>query len=182
MASTPTRAVNLTRQLVAILAVLPLAMGTVRTGQLICTLHLQPSPASQTYTVRLAYRHGQRPRVTVTGPPLILHPGAAALPHVYAGDELCLYYPGQWNDGMWLAATVVPWTAEWLLHYELWLVTGTWSGGGETHLSPRAGIRQGATPLPPRTRDPAAALQHDQSAVELAAYGATPEVMGDHRR
>jgi hypothetical protein len=133
MASTPTRAVNLTRQLVAIIAVLPDVEGTVRHGELDCTTQLQPSPASQTYTVRLAYRHGRRPRVTVTDPPLEFHSGAKALPHVYPGDELCLYLPGEWKHHMLLATTILPWTAEWLLHYELWLITGSWAGGGHTH-------------------------------------------------
>lgn len=133
MASIPTRAVNLTRQLVAITAVLPDANCTVRGGELTCTVRLRPSPASQTYTVRLAYRHGRRPKVTVTDPPLELQYGAKALPHVYPGDELCLYFPGEWNHHMLLAATILPWTAEWLLHYELWLVIGYWAGGGHTH-------------------------------------------------
>lgn len=64
-----------------------------------------------------------------------LHPGTLTLPHIYPGNELCLYYPGEWHDDMLLATTVIPWTAEWLMHYELWLVTGHWSGGGHT---PRA--------------------------------------------
>jgi hypothetical protein len=29
-----------------------------------------------------------------------------------------------------IADTIVPWTAEWLVHYEIWLVTGEWYGGG----------------------------------------------------
>jgi hypothetical protein len=29
-------------------------------------------------------------------PHVELHPGATSLPHVYLGDKLCLYYPGQW--------------------------------------------------------------------------------------
>jgi hypothetical protein len=133
MASIPIRAVNLTRQLVAITNVLPDAEGTVRDGELDCRVRLQPSPASRTYTVRLTYRHGRRPRVTITDPPLDLCPGSTALPHVYPGDELCLYYPGEWSHHMLLATTILPWTAEWLLHYELWLVIEYWAGGGHTH-------------------------------------------------
>ena len=26
--------------------------------------------------------------------------------------------------------TIIPWTSEWLLHYELWHATGKWLGGG----------------------------------------------------
>ena len=34
---------------------------------------------------------------------------------------------------MLIATTTVPWAAEWLLHYELWLATdGTWCGGGHS--------------------------------------------------
>jgi len=132
MASTPTRAVNPARQLSAVRSVLPAASGTIRHGELDCRVPIQPSPASQTYMVRLRYRHGRAPRVTVIDPPLARHPDARALPHVYPGDELCLYYPGQWRHDRLLAATVLPWTAEWLLHYELWLITGTWTGGGHT--------------------------------------------------
>jgi len=32
---------------------------------------------------------------------------------------------------MAIADTIVPWTADWLAHYEIWLVTGDWYGGGE---------------------------------------------------
>lgn len=137
MGSTPTRAINLARQLTAIRAVLPAATGTIRRGELTCVLPIQPSPASQIYSARLRYRHRRRPRVTVIDPRLELHPDARALPHVYAGDELCLYYPGQWRHDMLLAATIVPWTAEWLIHYELWLITGNWTGGG--HVTPARG-------------------------------------------
>jgi hypothetical protein len=136
MASTPTRAVNPARQLTAIRAVLPAATSTIRRGELDCLMPIQPSPASQTYTLRLRYRHGRRPRVTVVDPQLARHPDTRALPHIYPGDELCLYYPGQWRHDMLLATTILPWTAEWLIHYELWLITGTWTGGG--HTSPGA--------------------------------------------
>ena len=135
MARTPTRAVNPVRQLITIRAALPAARGQVRRGQLECVLPIQPSPASQTYMVRLQYRPWCRPRITVMEPELRLHPGTHSLPHVYSGDELCLYYPGEWNHDMLLATTILPWTAEWLMHYELWLITGHWTGGG--HAEPR---------------------------------------------
>jgi hypothetical protein len=129
MASTPTRAINPARQLTAIRAVLPAATGTIRSGKLDCVMPIQPSPASQTYTVRLRYQNKRRPQITVSDPQLT-RPDAPDLPHVYPGDELCLYYPGEWRHDMLLATTILPWTAEWLMHYELWLITGRWTGGG----------------------------------------------------
>jgi hypothetical protein len=137
MAPRPVQAVNLAKQLHAIRTVIPAARGRVRKGQLTCTVDLKPTPASRTYTVRLAYRHGTRPKITVIDPPLTLHPDANKLPHVYPGDELCLCYPGQWRQDDLLAYTVLPWTSEWLAHYELWLSTGQWSGGGHTHAHPQ---------------------------------------------
>ncbi len=132
MASTPTRAINPARQLIAIRTVLPAATGRIRHGALHCVMSVQPSPASQTYTVHLRHQNGRRPQITVTDPPLALHPNAHTLPHVYPGDELCLYYPGEWRHDMLLATTILPWTAEWLMHYEIWLITGQWTGGGHT--------------------------------------------------
>ncbi|MFJ8083368.1 hypothetical protein ACIQ6Y_22520 [Streptomyces sp. NPDC096205] len=136
MASIPARAVNLGRQLAAIKVAVPATRGAVRGGELLCTLPLQPTPMSRNYTVRIAYRHRRRPRVTVTDPPLALHPDATALPHVYPDGDLCLHLPGEWKDHMFLADTILPWTSAWLLHYELWLSLGYWTGTGDQHPVP----------------------------------------------
>jgi hypothetical protein len=32
---------------------------------------------------------------------------------------------------MYIADTIVPWAALWLVFYEYWLATGLWLGGGE---------------------------------------------------
>lgn len=127
------RAVNLGRQLAAIKHSLPEAQGTVRAGELRCTAVLQPTPACRRYTARLTYRHGRAPQVTITDPPLALHPDASSLPHVYSSGNLCLYLPGEWKESMLLADTILPWTSEWLLYYELWLITGHWMGTGHDH-------------------------------------------------
>jgi hypothetical protein len=136
MAPTHVRAANLALQLVAIQRGFPDAEGRVQHGELVCAMPLQPTEASRTYTIRLAHRHGRQPKITISDPILQVHPEAPGLPHVYPGDELCLYYGGEWNDSQLLATTVVPWTAEWLLHYELWLATGEWLGGGTSHGAP----------------------------------------------
>lgn len=94
------------------------------------TGHLQPSPLSIRYKVRIAYRLGKRPVVTIIEPCLERLEGER-LPHVYEKDELCLYYPGEWSGKSHIADTIIPWISEWLLHYEIWLATGGWQGGGE---------------------------------------------------
>jgi hypothetical protein len=127
------RAINLGRQLAAVKSALPEARGTVRAGELRCTAVLQPTPASRRYTAWLTYRHRRVPRVAIIDPPLVLHPGATSLPHVYSNGDLCLYLPGQWKESMFLAETILPWTSQWLLYYELWLITGHWMGTGHDH-------------------------------------------------
>jgi hypothetical protein len=93
---------------------------------------LRPSAVSPTYKVQLAYRTHDVPRVHVLEPKLDTG-HRERLPHVYTGDRLCLYTPGEWNRSMSLAKTVIPWAAEWLFHYELWKVTDEWSGGGHVY-------------------------------------------------
>lgn len=92
-----------------------------------------PSPLSDIYDVRLDYTVGKRPQVYVLTP-LKLAKGKTKLPHVYdtVKQRLCLYYPDgqEWNSSMPLAKTVVPWVYEWLYHYEFWLSSGDWLGGG----------------------------------------------------
>lgn len=136
MVSIPRRAINLGHQLAAIQAVLPHARGTVRRGRLTCTVAVQPSPLSRIYTAQISYRHGSTPRVRITDPPLDLHPRATVLPHVYSDGDLCLHLPEEWREDMLLARTIMPWTSEWLLHYELWLITGRWAGSGADHAVP----------------------------------------------
>ena len=34
------------------------------------------------------------------------------------------------DASQFIADTIIPWTSEWLLHYEIWVATGIWHGGG----------------------------------------------------
>lgn len=108
-----------------------------------------PSPLSSTYTLKLQYVRNKGIKVFVTDPkPLMLAEGKTKLPHVYSSFEqqLCLYYPNgiEWNVGMFYTKTIIPWACEWLYHYELWVATGTWHGGGihhETEAEKQANIK-----------------------------------------
>jgi len=93
---------------------------------------LRPTPLSETYIVQLRYTLAKSPQIKVLKPELI-PPEGKCLPHTYHGKRLCLYYPGigDWRGDMLLSKTIVPWISEWLLHYEIWLVTGKWCGGGK---------------------------------------------------
>jgi len=91
---------------------------------------LQPTDESPVYHVRITYKMGGTPYVKVISPEI--RPGA---PHLYSGGRLCLYDPKDrsWHPGLFIAKTIVPWTAEWLFFYELWLETGTWWGPSAPH-------------------------------------------------
>ena len=88
---------------------------------------MTPSSETGSYEVLVDHRLGGEPRVHVVSPHLR---GPGPLPHTYNGTRLCLYVPGQWADHKSIAATILPWTLEWLLFFELWSAGGGWEGGG----------------------------------------------------
>ena len=124
----------------------PTLKSKVRDGALVVDGNFQPTSRSAAYHVHLEYRVGNRPDVSVVSPKLERRNGI--LPHIYPGDKLCLYYPGsgEWTPDKSLALTIIPWIAEWLFHYEIWLVTGKWCGGG----------------VVPVTREPIRGESHEQ--------------------
>jgi len=92
---------------------------------------VRPSPLSGEYTLSLTYKLKDSPKVRVVHPAL-QHREGSRPPHMYTHDQLCLYLPGamEWDGTMLLATMIVPWASEWLLHYEVWVATGEWCGGG----------------------------------------------------
>ena len=120
----PVQAFNLKKEF-------PDSICTVKHNRLIWEAELTPSSLSRTYTVKITYKPKKAPDIVVLKPELTL-PEGSSLPHTYAGKRLCLYYPGigEWRKNMLLVKTIVPWISEWLLNYEIWLVTDKWCGGG----------------------------------------------------
>ena len=97
---------------------------------------IRPTPLSQKYTVVLRWDPTWTPQVWVVGNELqkLNHPD---FPHKYEIREeqkmvrLCLYRYQEFSSRKLLCNTIIPWTVEWLYHYEIWLATGEWCGGGE---------------------------------------------------
>lgn len=94
-------------------------------------------PQFVTYTLEIRYQLWKCPKVRVLTPELVRMPDnpEGAIPHVYppADDPtLCLFDPAQhqWDPTLYIANTTVPWSYDWLACYELWLMTGRWTGGG----------------------------------------------------
>jgi hypothetical protein len=79
--------------------------------------------------VRIDYRENDFPQVRVLT--RLERFEGRTLPHTFADGTLCLHLADDWNDGMLIADSTVPWAAEWLAYYEIWKATGEWHGGGE---------------------------------------------------
>jgi hypothetical protein len=75
---------------------------------------------------------GESPKVYVDRPKLRRQTPEEPIPHTFADDRPCLFYPdgNEWSAKSPIALTIVPWLMEWLVYYEAWLFTGEWQGGG----------------------------------------------------
>lgn len=107
----------------------PDAEVRLKPQRLVWTGRIQPTPLSRQYLVRVDYQSGWFPQVRVLDH-LEFRDGES-LPHVYREGTLCLHRAAEWTPDMLLVDTTLPWTAEWLINYEIWLATGDWHGGGE---------------------------------------------------
>ncbi|RWI08802.1 MAG: hypothetical protein E5X83_29785 [Mesorhizobium sp.] len=101
-------------------------------------------PQHSRYTLEIRYRIGTQPEVRIVAPVLVRLPGneEGQLPHVYPPVDdptLCLFDPenNEWDASMRISETTVPWALDWLACYELWLMTGRWTGGGRHAGQPR---------------------------------------------
>jgi len=56
---------------------------------------------------------------------------------MYKDRSLCLYFPedDQWKISDDVHKKIIPWVAEWLVFYELYLLTGRWLGPAAPHAS-----------------------------------------------
>lgn len=130
MATRRANRLNAAHQALALRAAFPASKTTVRSRRICWTGKIRPTPISDEYTIRISCSPDQFPRVVVLAPDLLTRPGES-IPHRFDDGSLCLHKNHEWSSEMFLVDTTVPWAAEWLAHYEIWLVTGIWHGGGE---------------------------------------------------
>lgn len=124
------RALSPAQQALGLRTIFPQSSITVHATGLGWVGIIRPTPLSRIYTVRVTYVVGDYPSVVVLDPLLEPRPGEQ-LPHTFHGGSLCLHEDHEWSAAMHLADTILPWTAEWLAHYELWKATDRWHGDGE---------------------------------------------------
>lgn len=119
------------------LAGAPSFEGQLGPNSWIAAFDLRPTPASRSYRVQITFLSSRSPQVHVLFPDMYALANGRKLPHVYLPlvhpAQLCLFHPvrDDWARHLRVSETIVPWTAEWLLHFELWLATNTWRGGGQ---------------------------------------------------
>ena len=100
---------------------------------------LDPTGLGEVYTIEVRYKKGKSPEVYVIDPVLEKRNNEHKLPHIYSSDKsfpkLCLYDPkkSEWNSTMFIADSIIPWAAEWIFFYQIWLLTGKWHAAEVTH-------------------------------------------------
>lgn len=99
-----------------------------------CVGRITPSLHCQSYEILMRYHYGSVPTVWITDPPISPSPGI----HMYGDRSLCLYFPEdeRWKISDDVHKKIVPWIAEWLVFYELYLLTGEWLGPAAPHAPP----------------------------------------------
>ncbi len=111
--------------------------GEIRRSRLMWTQTIQPHPLAHVYRCRLEHTLGEYPQMYCLDPLLSVLAAGRKLPHVRTRTEpieMCLFMRRVecWTDDMFLANVTVPLASYWLAHFEEWLFSGHWRGGG-TH-------------------------------------------------
>lgn len=107
---------------------------------LICKGSYKPTKHSKTYSFIITYNGKDSPDIHVVQPQIEYHDDI----HMYPkGKSLCLYHPKTDNFD-WdckkhkIYDTIIPWTLEWFVYYELYLITGKWEHPYVPHRSSKA--------------------------------------------
>lgn len=94
-------------------------------GILYCYGNYQPTEHSISYQYRVKYDPKTSPKVTIRYPDIEFSDDI----HMFPDDNsLCLYYKSDmvWNKSSHLYNTIIPWTHEWFVFYELFKISGIW--------------------------------------------------------
>jgi hypothetical protein len=109
----------------------PFLEPRIKGRELICRGLIQPTEYSEAYRIEIKYTAWHSPSVRIVEPEI--KPNLDA--HMFPSGKLCLYDSREqpWQKNWHLHETVIPWTAEWLVFYELFLLTGKWLGKSAPH-------------------------------------------------
>ncbi|GAB3702359.1 hypothetical protein GCM10027592_31690 [Spirosoma flavus] len=103
----------------------------VENGKLIAEGWIQPHELCGRYKIRLEYVAGVAPWVYIISP--TIKPNSSI--HMHSDQSLCLHFPKDhnWTHRTRLAEITIPWIAEWIVCYEVWLLIGQWIGQEAPH-------------------------------------------------
>jgi hypothetical protein len=92
-----------------------------------CTGWIQPPDCTNRYKVLIEYVLGHEPKTSILFPEV--EPSKHI--HMYKDRSLCLSYPPdlKWTEKSRMAELTIPWLAEWIVYYEIYLINGNiWEG------------------------------------------------------
>ena len=108
----------------------------IKTDTLTCTGIIKPTEYSRDYYVKISYKLWGIPKIWIIDPVIEYNEDV----HMYKDENnLCLYYHKEnpWKDTYHIYDKIIPWTSEWLVFYELYLITGKWLGAAQNHFTPK---------------------------------------------
>ena len=94
-------------------------------SRLICHGYFQPTEFSPIFHYKVEWEPGISPKVFPVNPKIEYDDDI----HIYNDGSLCLYYPKDFiydTRSSHIHETIIPWTHEWFLFYELYLIKGRW--------------------------------------------------------
>jgi hypothetical protein len=108
---------------------------TIKQNKLICKGKIRPTEYSKEYSIRIDYDGINSPKVYVVEPEIEYSDDI----HIYPKEgDLCLYH-SKTDNFNWhpkrhnIFDTIIPWTLEWFVYYELYLITGKWEHPFKAH-------------------------------------------------
>lgn len=108
----------------------------IKRDKLICYGEFCPTMNSVNYQYRIEYKPPLKPSVFVRSPKIEYNDDI----HMYPEDNsLCLYHKTDllWTERSHLFDTIIPWTHEWFVFYELYQFSGKWLHPEVKHRSTR---------------------------------------------
>lgn len=97
----------------------------IKRDVLYCYGYCKPAEECVTYYYKIVYDPPFKPVINVISPQIDYNDDI----HMYYGDNsLCLYHSSDliWTSNDHLYNTIIPWTQEWFVFYELWKLKGVW--------------------------------------------------------
>lgn len=104
---------------------------SITSNGLFCEGYFNVPEVEKKYEVHIKYALSKQPEVFVVNPKIKYKHEL----HMYRNGSLCLYYPkdNSFTSKSMLYDTVIPWTSEWFIFYELYKKKGKWLGKYKAH-------------------------------------------------